>query len=117
MPKQHRLQLTRPIVSIFLLQPMAKPQIPPPNDPVSVSLCVKVVQDAIREHSLLPQHHRAVQMVKHVGMRIAQVGGRDDSRRAAHHGPELHCTKVHTVPTCLCDTRQQHYHVGAPGGR
>lgn len=27
----------------------------------------------MREHALLPPHHRAVHMVKHVGMRIAQV--------------------------------------------
>jgi hypothetical protein len=41
--------------------------------PSPTSLCQQVVQDAVREHALLPPHHRAVQMVKHVGMRIAQV--------------------------------------------
>lgn len=35
---------------------------------------LQVVQEAVQQHSLLPQHHRAAQLVRHVGMRIAQVG-------------------------------------------
>jgi len=37
-------------------------------------LCLhQVCADAVREHSLLAPHHPAVNLVKHVGMRIAQV--------------------------------------------
>jgi hypothetical protein len=35
---------------------------------------LQVVQEAVHQRSLLPQHHRAAQLVRHVGMRIAQVG-------------------------------------------
>jgi hypothetical protein len=53
--------------------PPCLPPCLPASHPSSLPAALQVLHESTQQHTLLPAHHRAVHLVKRVGMRIAQV--------------------------------------------